>query len=206
MGRRVGAGATTMRTGPRMQERGTTAGRRLRGPLCALLFGALGSGLGAGDAAAHARRHHHPHGAAVASERVIQLARCYGRFIGWRDELGRLMQASGSYTPAADAPARFDHLEASFIDAAQADMNIVLHLRPTFAEKDFPDDVRAAFQGGLAEAAALYKADDYLAQRKALLDQKDLAPIPRMAALESNADARFKPLGEPCDQLATANP
>ena len=195
-----------MTTGRRLQGPGTAARRRVRGSVCALLVCVLGLGPGAGAAAAHSRRHHRRHDAPAASPRVTQLARCYGRFIAWRDELSSLMEASGSYTPSPDAPTRFDHLEASFVDAARADMRLELHLRPTFAETDFPDDVRAAFQGGLAEAAALYKADDYLAQRKALLDQKDLAPIPRMAALESNADARFKPLGEPCDQLATANP
>jgi hypothetical protein len=162
----------------------------------------------AGEAAArgHHHRHHHGRKAQVASGRVLHLARCYGRFIAWRDELGGLMQASGAYTPSPGAPARFDRVEASFIDSAHKDMGVLLHLRPTFAEADFPDDVRQAFQAGLKETTALFAADDYRARRKAVLDQPDMAPIPRMASLEANADASFKPLGEPCDQLAAANP
>ena len=91
----------------------------------------------------------------ASSARVTQLAQCYGRFIAWRDELSGLMQASGAFTPAPDAPARFDHLEASFIDSAQADRHVALRLRPTFAEADFPTDMRLAFQAGLKEAGAL---------------------------------------------------
>ena len=104
-----------------------------------------------------------------------------------------------------DAPARFDHIEASFIDTAHADRRITLHLRPTFAEKDFPRDLRRAFRTGLAETTALYASDDYRARRTAAAGT-DLAPIPKMAALEANADAGFKPLGEPCDRLSSANP
>ena len=191
-------------------QRSRAIWRRRPCGLAPVLAGVLMVALTAGSTAAHGRhhRHHRIHtpAPAAATARVTQLAQCYGRFIAWRDELSSLMQASGSYTPAPDAPARFDHIEASFIDSTRADMRLVLHLRPTFAEADFPPDVRQAFQAGLKEAAALYASSDYQVRRKAVMDQADLAPIPRMASLEAIADASFKPLGEPCDQLATANP
>jgi hypothetical protein len=179
----------------------------IAGRLALGLAGAVVVALCAGGAAARSHRaDHRTLEQQAAHSRTLALARCYGRFIGWRDELGALMQASGSFTPAPDAPARFDRLEASFIDTAHARRHVTLHLRPTFAEKDFQPDLRAAFRTGLAEVGAAFGADDYKARRKAVLDQADLAPIPRMSALEANADSNFKPLGEPCDQLAAANP
>jgi len=176
--------------------------------LASLLAGVMALVLAVDGAAAHSRHHHHHrgHGRRVASARDLQLAQCYGRFIAWRDELSGMMQATGSYTPLPGDPARFDHLEASFIDSTHADMGLTLHLRPTFAEKDFPPRLRQAFQDGLKEVTALYASDDYKSRRKALMGQTDLAPIPRMAGLEGAADAEFKPVGEPCDRLAAANP
>jgi hypothetical protein len=137
---------------------------------------------------------------------TLALARCYGRFIGWRDQLKSLMQATGSYTPAPDAPTRFDHVEASFADTARGERNLTLRLRPTFAEKDFPRDLRGAFRKGLKEAAKVYAADAYKSQQAGVKAQADLTPIPKMAALEVNADAAFKPLGAPCEALADAHP
>jgi hypothetical protein len=183
-------------------------GRRSRSKgLAPILAGVTITLLAAGGAAARSHHHHHHgHKAPVATARDLQLAQCYGRFIAWRDELSALMQAAGAYTPSPEAPARFDRLEASFIDSTHKDMAITLHLRPTFAEADFPPDLRLAFQAGLKEAKDLYTADDYRDRQKAVLARTDLAPIPGMASLEEAADARFKPLGEPCDQLALANP
>ncbi len=195
-----------MTIAPILQGLGGGCQSRSKG-LAPAFAGAMIVLVAAGGAAARSHHHHHRgHKAAVATARDLQLAQCYGRFIAWRDELSALMQASGSYTPSPEAPARFDRLEASFIDSTHKDMGVTLHLRPTFAEADFPPDLRQAFQAGLKEARDLYAADDYRGRQKAVLAQADLAPIPGMASLEDAADARFKPLGEPCDQLALANP
>jgi hypothetical protein len=137
---------------------------------------------------------------------TVAMARCYGRFIGWRDQLKGLMQATGSYTPSPDAPGRFDHVEASFADTARSERKLTLHLRPNFAEKDFPRDLRTAFRKGLKETTQLYAASAYKTQQAGVTARSDLTPIPKMTALEANADGAFKPLAAPCEALADEHP
>ena len=141
----------------------------------------------------------------AAASPVVALARCYGRFIGWRDELAGMMKATGAYTPLASDPARFDRVEAAFAAHASADRHLTLLLRPTFAEKDFPGDLRRAFRVGVGESASAFGGPDYRAARAGLLDDSAAPPIPRMQKLETLADDAFAALGEPCDRLAAPN-
>jgi len=133
---------------------------------------------------------------------VLAMARCYGRFIGWRDELATLMQATSTYTPLADDPPRFDRLETAFINHAQSERHLALHLRPTFAERDFPRDLRRGFRVGLKEAAATFGGADYQAAKIRLFSSGGIQRAARMQDLEANADAAFARLGQPCDRLA----
>jgi len=119
----------------------------------------------------------------AAASRVVALARCYGRFIGWRDELSGLMRRTGAYTPSSDAPGRFGRVEASFTDTALKDRHLSLHLLPTFAEKDFPRDIRRSFREGLRETAALFAARDYLSRQSEVLARPDVEATSRTAML-----------------------
>ncbi len=137
---------------------------------------------------------------------VLAMARCYGRFIGWRDELASIMRATSTYTPLPDDPPRFDRLEAVFIAHAQSERHLALHLRPTFAEKDFPRDLRRGFRVGLKEANATFSGSDYRAAKIRLFSGGGIQQASRMQDLEAHADAVFAKLGEPCDRIAALNP
>ena len=138
----------------------------------------------------------------AAASPVLALARCYGRYIGWRDELAMMMKATTAYTPLPEDPPRFDRLEAAFVAHAAAERHLTLLLRPTFAEKDFPGDLRRAFRAGVSESGAAFGDPDYKLKKTEFLADTSEPPIPRMQKLETLADAAFAPLGEPCDRLS----
>ena len=141
----------------------------------------------------------------AAASPVLATARCYGRYIGWRDELAMMMQATTAYTPLPADPGRFDRIEEAFMAHASAERHLTLRLRPTFAEKDFPSDLRRAFRAGIKESAAAFGAPGYKDARAGLLRDMSMPPIPRMQRLEALADAAFSPLGEPCERLWAPN-
>jgi hypothetical protein len=172
-----------------------------------LAAGALvaSAAFGAADAAPRHTRHHADHRTLdqqAAASPTLALARCYGRFIAWRDELLDLMQQSGSYTDAAGATGRFDKLETQFIAVARHERGLSLRLKPTFAEKDFPPDLRAAFRTGLKESAARFRDGPYRSEQVDIIGETKVAPFLRMHDLESKADEAFEDLGAPCDRLA----
>ena len=79
------------------------------------------------------RRHHiQTASAGRRGNGVLALARCYGGFIAWRDELAGLMLQASSYTAQPDDQIRFDRMERSFIAGAKRERNLVLTLQPTF--------------------------------------------------------------------------
>jgi len=137
-----------------------------------------------------------------ASSGVLAFASCYGRFIGWRDELSGLMLQSNSYTPWSWDRARFDRMENAFAVSAKRDRNLVLTLQPTFKEADFPPDVRAAFRAGFKTARDRFAAAGYRHTQVLVLGLPDLSPPQRMAQLEANADQAFAPLVAACERAA----
>jgi len=132
---------------------------------------------------------------------VKGLAGCYGRYIGWRDQLAALMLQSNSYTPWPDDKIRFDQIERAFAAGALQDRKLVLTLEPVFKESDFPPDVRGAFRAGLAASQAVFAQSDYQHTQVLVIGQPDLSPRERMAQLEANADQAFAPLAAPCERI-----
>lgn len=151
-------------------------------------------------------RHHWAHRQTLEQQAsispVLALARCYGRFIGWRDELATIVQATSTNTPLPEDPPRFDRVEAAFIDHAKSERHLTLRLRPTFAERDFPRDLRRAFRQGLKEAVATFEVRDYKAAKIGLFSGGVSERDARLQAFEVQADNKFAPLGAPCDRLA----
>jgi len=139
-------------------------------------------------------------GAPSRSEGVA-LADCYGRFIGWRDQLAALMLQANSYTPWPDDKIRFDRLERAFAAGVMRERKLVLTLQPTFKESDFPADIRGAFRTGLKRSAALFADNAYQHTQILVIGQPELSPLERMAQLEANADQAFTPLAGPCERL-----
>ena len=137
-----------------------------------------------------------------AAAGVLAFAGCYGRFIGWRDELSSLMLQSNSYTPWPLDRARFDRIENAFAASAQRDRHLALILQPSFKEADFPADVRAAFRAGLKTAASRFAEAGYRHSQLDVLGAVDLTPVQRMSQLEMNADQAFAPLSASCERLA----
>jgi len=111
------------------------------------------------------------------------------------------MLQANSYTPWPDDPIRFDRMERAFAAGALRDRKLVLTLRPTFRESDFPPDVRKAFQGGLRSASEAFAANDYRHTQLLVVGDPDLSPRQRMAQLEANTDQAFAPLAAPCERL-----
>jgi hypothetical protein len=133
---------------------------------------------------------------------VLVFAGCYGRFIGWRDELSGLMMQSNSYTPWPLDRARFDRIENAFAASAKRDRKLVLTLQPVFKEADFPADVRTAFRAGFKTATDRFAEGGYRHTQVLVLGQPDLSPAQRMAQLEANADEAFAPMVASCERLA----
>ena len=137
----------------------------------------------------------------MASAPVLAIARCYGRFIAWRDELSSAMLETGA-PPSLDAPVRFNRVETAFSALALRDRQLTLRLQPTFKETDFPVDIREAFRTGLKEAGQRFAARAYRTERTDILASAGQTPNSRMSAAEYQSDAAFADLGGPCDRFA----
>ena len=185
------------------------------GPACPVVFAvaiALACAAPAVGQATPPARGAHPVSAKSASKvpahksaptaGVLVLAACYGRFIGWRDELSGLMLQSNSYTPWPLDRARFDRIENAFAASAKRDRKLVLTLQPVFKEADFPADVRTAFRAGFKTAKDRFAEGGYRHTQVLVLGQPDLSPAQRMAQLEANADEAFAPMVASCERLA----
>ncbi len=136
-----------------------------------------------------------------AASGVLAFAGCYGRFIGWRDELSSLMLQTNSYTPWPGDRLRFDHMEQGFAASAKRDRKLTLTLQPVFKEADFPADIRRAFRAGLKTASDRFSEAGYRRVQIMVLGEPDLSPRARMAQLEANADEAFAPMAAPCERL-----
>ena len=137
--------------------------------------------------------------AGPAQSGVLAAAGCYGRFIGWRDELAGLMLQAGSYTPWPDDRIRFDGAERTFAASAKRERNLTLTLQPSFKESDFPADVRAAFRAGIKLSTDRFAEGGYRHTQIMVIGQPGLSPAGRMAQLEANTDEAFAPLAAPCE-------
>jgi hypothetical protein len=130
-------------------------------------------------------------------------ARCYGRYLVWRDALVDAIRATDAW-PTAAPDTEFNKMQASFVAVLIADRGLTARVSPDLDETGLPADVRAAVDRGVQEAKARLAT---ASAGGAPLQILELQTGPdAMARAQAAIDAAFAPLKTPCARLLAARP
>jgi hypothetical protein len=131
---------------------------------------------------------------------VATQARCYGRYVAWRDAMADAIQTTNAWPASAAPVAEFDRIEASFVASAMSDRGVAVELSPDLDETALPADLRVAYDHGLQEGKARLAGPAETASQTDV----DAPGAERMVQLQGALDAAFAPLRAPCASILTA--
>ncbi len=136
----------------------------------------------------------------VATSSVAQ-ARCYGRYVAWRDALYGTIQQTDSWLTSSEPVAEFDRMQASFVASLSNERGMTVRFSPDLDETALPADIRGAYDRGVQETSAELAAASVHARESQALDDPARPADQRMAKLQAAIDDTFAGLRAPCARL-----
>jgi len=141
--------------------------------------------------------------ASTSPPSAVAEARCYGRYVVWRDAIGEAIQATNAW-PSAQPANEFYKMQASFVAVLSAERGVAPRISPDLNEADLPADVRLAFEQGVTEAKAKLGG---AGARGAPLEASDgRAGSEAMAKAQAAIDGAFAPLRVQCARQVDVHP
>jgi hypothetical protein len=156
--------------------------------------------FGAGVAQASPRTSNADRSRFIDTSSVAQ-ARCYGRYVAWRDALYGTIQQTDSWLSSAEPVAEFDLMQASFVAQLSNERGVTLRFSPDLDETALPADIRAAYDRGLQETGALFESQSFRDRQARAAADTAQPGADRMAGLQAVIDDSFSGLRAPCTRL-----
>lgn len=132
---------------------------------------------------------------------VIAQARCYGRYLAWRDALSDAIQTTNAWPTSAEPVNEFEKMQASFTADLADERGLVVRAAPDIDETGLPRDIRVALDRGLQESKARLAAASARAERIPARDDATHSGGEQMAKLQSAMEGAFAELRAPCVQF-----
>jgi hypothetical protein len=167
---------------------------------CASLVALVACLLSVGQAQASPKSSAADRARLVAASSVAQ-ARCYGRYVAWRDALFGTIQQTDSWLTSTEPVAEFDRMQASFVASLSNERGMTLRFSPDLDETALPADIRSAYDRGVQETGAELDAASFHARKSQALDDPARPAAQRMAKLQAAIDDSFAGLRAPCERL-----
>ena len=136
----------------------------------------------------------------VEASSVAQ-ARCYGRYVAWRDALYGTIQQTDSWLTSTEPVAEFERMQASFVTSLANERGVTLRFSPDLDETALPADIRAAYDRGVQETGAQFGSAAFRARQTQALGDAAKPAAERMARLQTAIDDSFASLRAPCARL-----
>jgi len=131
----------------------------------------------------------------------VAQARCYGRYVAWRDALYGTIQQTDSWLTSSEPVAEFERMQASFITQLSNERGVTLRFSPDLDETALPADVRAAYDRGMQETGAMFDSPTFHQRQAKAASDPGQTGAQRMAGLQATVDETFAGLRAPCTRL-----